>query len=202
MSRASRLAAAFTLALTAYAFEAVHLPARVVACMCVEQPETLAAIRDLDQVSIVAGTIGPQLEDRTPVGVDAWFHGPVPANVVWLRGGTTAFSSCDIEIAAGQRRLLVLYGGPRAPGANGLYSTGLCTPGGVIGNPDGDALLEEASAMFGSAQPPPSPVPEAPVPFDLAPLLGQGMLWAAAAFGIGLALLGTAVLFARRRPTR
>ena len=103
-------------------------------------------------------------------------------------------------MAAGQRRLLVLYGGPRAPGANGLYSYGLCSVGGVIGNGDGDALLAEASALFGSGQPLPSPEPEPEAPVDLSPWLGQGLLWAAAAFGIGLAFLAVVVLIARKPP--
>jgi hypothetical protein len=199
MRRALPLATALLLAFAAYAFQAVQLPGRALACYCMQQT-SLAEVDLADQVTIVVGTVGAALPDRTVIGVDTWFHGPFPTNVVWVMGGTNSSSSCDARITAGERRVLILYGGPRAPGANGLYSTSSCAPSGVAGTPEGDALFAEAVAAFGDPLAPPSPDPQLDSPMNLSPLLGEGLVWAGVSSGIGLLLLAAAVFAARRRP--
>lgn len=201
MRRAIPLSAALFLAFAAYSFQAVQLPGRVLACSCAGPPPSLAEAAQQDQVTIVAGTVGIALPDRTPIAVDSWFHGAFPTDVIWVMGGTNSMSSCDVFMNASERRLLVLYGGPSAPDANGLYSTSLCAPSGVAGTLEGDALLAEAADTFGNPQaPPPSPEPQPAAPVDLSPWFGEGLVWAAALFGIGLLLFGAVILVARRRP--
>ena len=93
---------------------------------------------------------------------------------------------------------MVLWGGPSAPGANGLYSASMCSANAVVGTPEGNALLAEANDTFGTGQAPPEPEPEALT--DLSLWLGPGLLWAVLAVGAGLVLLGVVTLIARRRP--
>ena len=202
MRRAFPLTAALFLAFAAYSFQAVQLPGRVLACSCAGPPPGLAEAAQRDQVTIVAGTVGRALPDRTPIEVDSWFHGAFPADFVWLSGGTNSGTSCDIFMTAGERRLFVLYGGPSAPGANGLYSTNLCAPGGAAGTPEGDALLAEAADTFGTPQSPPTrePDPGPPAGVDPSPSRADGIVWVAGALGVGILLFGLIVLIARRRP--
>lgn len=199
MRRGLSVAAALLLAFAVYSFHAIEMPGRVLACCCTEQ--SLVEVVEDGQVTVVAGTVGPSLQDRTPVVLDTWFHGPFPTDVVWLRGGMNSAGSCDAFMSAGERRLLVLYGGPRAPGANGLYSSSVCAPNAVIGTPEGDELFAEALARFGPTDVQPSS-DQPPVTADVSPWLGEGLLWAAAAFAFGLLLFGAVILVARRRSTR
>ena len=203
MRRAAPVSAAVFLTFAAYVLQAVSLPATAFACSCME-PAPLAKTAQEDPVTIVAATVGVPQPDMTPIVVDTWFHGPQPTETIWLNSGTGSASSCDVFIAPGQRWLFVLWGGPTAPGAGGLYSTSLCSAHGMIGTPEGNALLEEAVAVFGLGQPPPSPEPDPAIPqapVDLSPWLGSGLIWAAAVFGVGLLLLALVVLVARRRPS-
>lgn len=200
MRRGLPIAVALFLAFAAFSFQAVQMPGRVVACSCAGV-STLAEVVQDDQVTIVAGVIGPAQPDRTPVVLDTWFHGPFPTDVVWLMGGTNSMSSCDVFMSAGERRLMVLYGGPIAPGANGLYSSSLCSPNAVVGTPEGDELLAEAVALFGPSEGQPSHEPVTSAPLDLSPWLGEGLLWVAAAGGVGMLMFGALILVARRRPT-
>lgn len=193
------VAVALFLAFAAYSFQVIQMPGRVLACYCTEQ--SLAEVVEEGQVTVVAGVVGPAQPDRTPVVLDAWFHGAFRTNVVWLRTGTNSVSSCDVFMSVGERRLMVLHGGPIAPGANGLYSSSLCSPNAVIGTAEGDALFAEAVGLFGPAEEQPASEPVTSAPAELAPWVGGGLVWAAAAFGIGMLLFGGLILVARRRPT-
>ncbi len=192
------VAVALFLAFATYSFQAIEMPGRVLACYCTAQ--SLAEVVDDGQVTVVAGVVGRAQPDRTPVVLGAWFYGAFPTNVVWLRTGTNSVSSCDVFLSVGERRLMVLYGAPIAPGANGLYSSSLCSPNAIIGTVQGDALLAEAVGLFGPAEGQ-STEPVTSAPAELSPLLGGGLVWAAAAFGIGMLLFGGLTLVARRRST-
>ncbi len=192
--RLKAVSAALVFVFMAYALQSVALPGRVLACSCVAPLPSLAEVVDRDQVTVVLGTVGRPLPDRTPIAVEAWFHGAAPTDVVWLMGGTNMATSCDVFMSVGERRLLVLRGGEE-----GLYSTNLCLPGGLIGTPEGDALLAEATEVLGSGQSPPPPEPAPNAPLDLSPWLG-GLTWVAAAAGLGLLMFGAIALIARRRP--
>ncbi len=205
MRRTLPLAAALFLAFAAYSFQAVQLPGRVMACSCIAPLPTLADVARDEGTSIVVGTVGRALPDRTPIAIEGSFVGGPHPEVIWLSGGSQQMTSCDIFMSAGERRLLVLYRGDA-----GLYSTNSCAPSGLLGTQDGDALLATAIDSFGDAQAPLGPQPEpspepgvtSPIATEPAPLLGQGFVWVAAAVGVGILVLGTVVLFARRRSTR
>jgi hypothetical protein len=186
---------AVALAFGALFAQSVALPSRVTACSCAGPPGSLAEVvrADAGQVAIVVGTVGVPLRDRTPVAVDSWFHGASPAEVVWLSGGTEMVSSCDISMKPGERRLLVLFGTD-----DGLYSANTCAPGGVVGTPDGDALLREATRTFGG-QPPATAEPEAPPAQGSSASVSAGLLWILAAIAVAGLLFGAAAVAASRR---
>lgn len=194
-----RMAAAFAVAFAALTIHSLALPERVLACSCAWPPPSLAEVAARDQVSVIVGTVGQSLPDRTAIGVETWFHGAFPADVVWLTGGTNMASSCDLPLAVGQRWVLVLNGGPAAPGAGGLYSAGSCDPHGELGTPQGNAVLADVIATFGSGESPDPPEAEPPPPIDVSRWLGGGLVWVAAASGTGVLVLAAIVLAARRR---
>lgn len=195
MPRIKTIGAALLLTLAAVSYQAVELPRPVLACSCVAPLPSLADFAHDSEVSIVVGTVGRALPDRTPVAVESWFRGPNPSDVVWLAGGAETISSCEIFMAAGEQRLLVLH-----QGENGFYSSSSCVPNGLIGTPDGNALLAEATAIFGAPQAPPTPAPELPASIDLAPWLG-GLGWVAATVGVGAVVLLAVAFLGRRRPS-
>lgn len=201
MRRALPLAAALVLAFVSYAYQSVQLPGRALACRCVAPMPTLAELAREEGTSIVVGTVGRALPDRTPIAVEGSFVGGPHAEVVWLTGGSQQMTSCDIFMSAGERRLLVLYRGSRD---QELFSTNSCAPTGVLGTPGGDALLATAIASFGDPSVPSAPEPEfepEPESEPESPLPGQGLIWVAAAIGVGILLFGAITLVARRRPT-
>lgn len=193
MRRGVSFGAALAFAFVACFVQSVVLPGPVLACSCVE-PQPLAEIAATENVAVVAGTVGQALPDRTPLGIDTWFHGANPSDAVWLNTGSQMISSCDIGMSAGQRWLLVLY-----PADTGMYSAGLCSPHAMLGTPEGEALFEEAAAVFGAGQPIPSPSPEPPASIDASPWLG-GIAWVGGAVGAALLLFGALFLLARRKP--
>ena len=200
MRRALPVGVAFFLAFGVYAVQSVQLPGRALACSCAGPPPPMAQAAATDPVTIVAGTVGVAQPDRTPIAVDTWFHGGFVTDVIWVMGGTNQMSSCDVFMSAGERRVMVLWGGPSAPGANGLYSTSSCSANAAVGTDAGNELLAEAIDTFGSGQAPPEAEPEPEAPIDLSPWLGDGLLWAAIAVTAGLALFGVVTLVTRRRP--
>ena len=197
MRRAWPLLAGIAFGLAVFWAQAVIVPGRVWACRCAE-PRPLAQVVTGEQVAVIVGSVGQPLVDRTPITVETWFHGAPPAGVVWLAGGTQMASSCDISLTPGSTWVLVLYGGPMAPGAGGFYSAGSCDPHGMLGTAHGDAVLAEAIATFGAGQLPEVPEPE-PVPAIDLSAVGHGLLWAVAASTVGLLVLGIVALVARRR---
>ncbi|MDP8905039.1 MAG: hypothetical protein M3N29_06960 [Chloroflexota bacterium] len=199
MKRGPVLAASLLLCFSALFVQAVALPWPVRACSCMPNPPGMAELAAEGGLTVVAGTVGRALPDRTPVSVDTWFHGDAPSDVVWVSGGSQQMTSCDPVMTAGERRLLVLHGEPGQ-----LYSSNPCVTSGVIGTANGDAALAEAAAVFGTGIAPPTaepePTPQAP-PTPAAPA-GDGLLWVAAAVGAASLLFFSAVVLARRREPR
>jgi hypothetical protein len=198
MRRPLQLGLALIFAVVGYTAQAVYMPRSAMACSCIAPPP-LAQLAATEPVTIIAGTIGVAQPDRTPISVETWFHGDLVTDLLWVSGGSNQVSSCDIATSAGQRWILVLWGGPAAPGANGLYSMSSCSPNGLIGTPEGNALLGEAIAAFGAGRTL-APAPESPAPsFDPSPWLGPGTVFAFVAVSAGLLLLVGVSLFSRKR---
>jgi hypothetical protein len=192
MRRARPVFMSVLMTFCAVVIQAVEFPHSVAACYCETQPFAESAADD--DATVVSGSVAQELGDRTRIVVDAWFHGPFPTDVIWVRQGSGSRSSCDLNIAWGQRRVFVLFGGPRAPGANGLYSTSLCDPGGVVGTPEGDAVLAQAVQIFGE------PLPLAAAPATTTrPAADDGLAYAAIATVLAVLMFGAIALVARRR---
>jgi len=204
MRRLFPIGLAFALACFAYAMQAVQLPGRALACSCAEAPALAQEVADdPGRLTIVAGTIGVAQPDRTPVAVDTWFHGAFAAETIWLRGGTHSMSSCDVMVSAGERRVMVLWGGPPSalqPGSDGNYSTSLCSSNALMGTDEGDAVFAQATALFGPGQAlkPPDEPPAAPT--DSSPSSAESVVWLGAAIAAGLVLFVSVAFVARRRP--
>lgn len=175
--------------------QAVEAPLRVAACSCVAPMPTLAELAREPGTDIVLASVGQALPDRTPLLIEGWFHGAPESDVIWIRGGANMGTACDVFLDAGRSYVLVLY-----RGEDGLYSTDSCTPSGQVGTEAGDNLVVQATALFGTAQAPPTPEPEPAAPVDLAPWTG-GLIWVVAAAGAGVLLFGLIALLARRRPS-
>ncbi len=204
MRKAWPLAAALVFAFVSYAYQAVHIPGRAMACSCMTPLPTLADVARDEGVSIVIATVGRALPDRTPIAIEGWFVGDPQEEVVWLSGGSEQMTSCDIFMSAGERRLLVIHRGDA-----GLFSTNPCAPTGLLGTPDGDAILATAIDTFGdpsvpqaptSVEPVPAPETVAPVSTETSTGLDQGLVWVVAAVGVGVLMFGAIALVARRQP--
>jgi len=167
------------------------------ACSCVE-PQPMAAYQTADN-AIFSGTTGPSDARGVPVRVAAWFWGKGSGPIVYLSASSFGnTSSCGTALPpAGTEWIWVTY----LPEGGGDPGTGLCSPSGQLGTPEGDALLADATATFGGVAPPgagatdPPAAPQSPtVPTDA----GGAILLATV--GLGVVVLLGAVVFARRRP--
>jgi hypothetical protein len=166
------------------------------ACSCV-QPEPMAAYATPDN-AVFSGTTGPSDARGVPVRVAQWFSGPGAAAIVYLSAASFGGeSSCGTSApAAGTEWIWVTFVGER-----GDLMTGLCNPHGLLGTPEGDALLADATKTFGgvsppgvtATDPPETPAETPPVPPELGGAIVLGTVGLA-----GAVLLGV-VLFARRR---
>lgn len=196
MRRGLAIGGAMLLALCGLLFQSIAFPQPAVACSCAGPPPSLKEIVEQGGgVAVLIGTIGAPLPEMTPITVEAWFHGAAPQGVVWIHGGSQMMSSCDRPLANGQRHLLVLYGRPGEQ-----YSTNVCAPGALLNSPEGQALLAEATALFGSGEPPPTAEPVPAQPFDFSPLTGSGLVSVAVGALAAAAIFGLVALAARRRP--
>ena len=199
MSLIRPFAASVLLVFCAVFAQAVELPQPVLACSCAGPPSFADVVGQPDAVVFV-GTVGRQVVDRIPISVDTWFHGEGATDIVWVqsgeipdgRGGVT-INTCGPFFSAGETRIIVAYGMPP-----GLLTSGSCAPGAHVDTPEGQALINEATLVFGAPQPPPSPVPEPAAPIDLTPWLG-GLGWVALLAAVSLAIFGAIALFARRQ---
>ena len=169
------------------------------ACSCV-QPEPIAAYATADN-AIFSGTAGPSDARGVPVRVGQWFSGPGAAAIVYLSAASFGGeSSCGTSAPpAGTEWIWVTFVGER-----GELMTGLCSPHGQLGTPEGDALLADATKTFGGIAPPgtatdpPEAAPETPAGTPpVGPELGGAIVLGTVGLA-GAVLLGV-VLFARRR---
>lgn len=227
MRRALPLAAALFLAFAAYSFQAVQLPGRAVACSCAGPP-SLQELGRSKTVVLVIGKIGPRGPITTPVTVEGWFLGPQDlGSTIRVASGESFGSSCDVYLATGERWLMTLYLDqvPPAPSTcslNGLLGTpsgdSLLAEAMALFGPPTRPPPTSASPSAGPSVPPPTPTvapsPDstptpannsAPGPTTVVsppPWRADGAFWAAAAFAVGVLILGAVVLIAKRRPAR
>jgi hypothetical protein len=196
MRRGLAFGGAVLLGLSAVLLQWVALPRPALACSCVAPLPTLEEFVEQagGGIAVITGTVGAPLPETTPVVVEAWFFGAAPQDVVWISGGSNVMSSCDRMLGVGERHLLVLYGPPGE-----RYSTNVCARGASLDTQEGQALLAEAVALFGTGEPPPTAEPAPEQPLDLSPLAGPGMLWVLAGGLAALAVFGLVTLAARRR---
>ena len=187
------------------AFAILLLSARpTVACSCA-MPGELSTYATAEN-AVFTGTAGVLVDRGVPVEVDQWLWGQGAAEVVWLTASSFGDSAgCGtMPPPPGSSWIWVAW----LPGNNGDFGTGLCSPAGQLGTPDGDAMLEQALAAFEGTEPPkPSGKPIAtlaPTPTiepeaasgssDMSPFIVGG----AAILG-GLLLFGGVALVARRQ---
>lgn len=167
------------------------------ACSCV-QPEPIAAYGTADH-AIFAGTAGPSDARGVPVWVATWFHGEDAAPMVYLSAQSfTGEASCGTSVPpAGTAWVWVTF----IPGDGGDPTTGLCSPHGQLGTPEGDALLKDATATYGGIAPPgttTSDPPEAAPASPAVPAEAGGPILLGTV-GVALALFVGVVVLARRR---
>lgn len=197
MGRGSVLAAALALTFMAVFVQALAGPGRALACSCMTPMPTIEEVAREPNTVVLAGVVGPQQPDRTPISVDTWFWGPGPTDVVWLGFGSQMLSSCDPFVTVGERRLMVLY-----RDETGSFSVNPCVESGVIGTEAGDAAMSSAMELFGGVAPPteePTEPPDNSPPAT--PAADTGWLYVAAIVGGGGLVLALVVLLAlRRRP--
>jgi hypothetical protein len=189
MRRIAPLAAACLLALGL----AASLPGRCLACSCAAPASLAEAVGRSPELAVIFGTIVAQdgdvgISGRATMRVEGRFRGPVlPATVVLRVGGG---ADCSISVTTGVRILVLAR-----PEADGRWFPALCDPQGVLGTPEGDALLAEAVRTFGPAQPVGGP-PAAPAsgcPDALALAAGGTLV-----LGAGVLLVAGAAAVARR----
>jgi hypothetical protein len=191
------LATATVLTFVAVFAQALAGPLPALACSCITPMPTMAEVAREPGTVVLAGVVGRQLPDRTPVAVDTWFFGGEATDVVWLSFGSGGMTSCDPVVTAGERRLLVLYRQD-----TGMYSVNPCVESGVIGTPSGDEALATAQELFGGA-PPPTPAPTDPpaVPPSQPTAIDPSWLYVGAIVGGALLFFGLIALIAiKRRP--
>jgi hypothetical protein len=167
------------------------------ACSCV-QPEPMAAYGTADH-AIFAGTAGPSDARGVPVRVATWFYGRNAVPIVYLSAQSFSdSSSCGTSIPpAGSAWIWVTF----LPEGGGDPATGLCSPHGQLGTPEGDALLKDATATYGGIAPPGSTASDPPEAAPQSPAVPAeaGVPILLGTVGLGLALLVGVVLLARRR---
>jgi hypothetical protein len=199
MKRGPHMLMAAALAMGALFLQSLSAPLPALACSCIDPLPSLARVAAEPNVAIIAGTVGAQQPERTPITVDTWFHGPGVTDVVWLNFGSQMMTSCDPVMTAGERRLMVI-----SANGDGTFSYSPCAPAGVIGTDSGDKALAEAVALFAAEPtPPPTQPPELPRPNEPeASPAGMAWLLVAATLAAGAVVLGGVALYAvrRRRP--
>ena len=164
------------------------------ACSCA-MPGPMQEYATADN-AIFSGTAGLKDARGVPVEVETWFAGSGAAPIVYLAASSFGDgSSCGTNAPTpGTRWIWVTWLGE----GQGDPVTGLCSPHGQLGTPEGDAMLADAARTFGGtpfavATDPPEPAPAPLVPEGSEPAIVVGTI------GLGLAIFGGAVLLARRR---
>jgi hypothetical protein len=175
------------------------LPGRSVACSCMPSVSLAEAAARSPDLAVFVGTVTAFQPDATTGGglatieVEGTFRGPALPQAMLARSGNGA--DCGLMVAVGERRLFTARADEQ-----GTWSPGICDPQGLLGTPDGDAMLAEAEATFGPLQavaaPPPITSPEGssggPDPVVTAAV-------AVAAVILAVGLVGGAISLVRRR---
>ena len=174
---------ALSLALVATA----AIPGPVFACKCA--PTNIGAL-DPATSQVYVGTAAATDAQGTPMGVEVWFEGPGEAPVVYL--GPASFgdsASCGIDpLAPGSRWIMSTYlAEPTA-----TPTTGMCQPHAQLDTPEGQAMLADAEAAYGSGTQPEGGGGAAPPADDVDPFIAIGGI-------VGLAVLGLIVILLLRR---
>jgi hypothetical protein len=169
----------------------------MLACSCV-QPQPMAAYGTAEH-AIFSGTAGPSDARGVPVRVTTWFSGPGAAPIVYLAAQSFGDgASCGTTVpSAGSASIWVTF----LPKDGGDPVTSLCSPHGILGTPEGDALLADATAAFGGGAPPETIAtnpPEAAPQAQIVPA-ESGAPILLATVGLGIAVLLGTVAFAHRR---
>ncbi len=187
---------ALMLAAALFLANGIAIPLPALACSCAP-PEPIAEAAADPRRAIVLATIGRAVPGGTAIALEGVFAGQIEGDQLLIRGIGAQGAACEHGAISGERWLLVLFRDD-----DGVYSTNNCMPGGLIGSPDGDALLEEAIGAYGQPGVAPTPEPEAtaPAPIDISPWLG-GLGWIVAVVGAGAIVLGLVAVVARRRPS-
>ena len=173
-----------------------------IACSCA-MPGDLATYATAEN-AVFTGKAGVQVDRGVPVEVDQWLWGQGAAPVVWLTASSFGDSAgCGTTPPPpGSSWIWVAW----LPGNNGDFGTGLCSPAGLLGSADGDAMLEEALSVFDATKPPeaqpapttePASVPE-PAASGGSPDLSAYVVGGAAILA-GLLLFGGVAFVARRQ---
>lgn len=166
-----------------------------VACSCA-MPGSLAEY-DTPTNAIFSGSAGPLDARGVPVRVEMWYSGTGAAPIVYLaRQSFGDGAACGINPPiAGTRSIWVTW----VPEGGGDPTTGLCSPHADIGTPDGDAMVKEATALFGGTAPPgTSTDPPEATSTPIVPVDAGGPI-VLLTVGLGLGVFLVAVLLARRR---
>jgi len=168
-------------------------PPCVLACSCPEPPPLAEAARD-PNTAVVAGRVGLAVEGGYAFVVERWFNGPDPAPTFFARSGNGA--DCGVPLQTGDHLLAVWYRDDQ-----GAYSASSCSRFARLDAPDGEALMAEATEVFGAgivvSEPTPGPID---VPGGPAGVPPEAIAVGAVAAGVGvLAAVAGVALIARRR---
>ena len=131
---------------------ALGAPAPCLACSCVAPVSLAEAAARSPGLAVFVGKVVALESDAmtgggvATVAVDGRFRGPLLPAVIHARYG--GGGDCTIGMAVDERRLITARLDER-----GTWFPVLCDPQGVLGTPDGEALLAEAIRTFGPAQP-------------------------------------------------
>jgi hypothetical protein len=160
--------------------------------------------------AIFVGTAGLRQDRGVPVEIDQWLWGQGGAPVVWLADASFGDgASCGTEPPPTESAWIwVTWRDPES----GDFATGLCSPAGRLDTVEGQAMLEEALAVFGGLSPPElapesteaaprrtaSPEPDDPT---ISARDTTGLLVGAGVIGASLLLFGGIAVLARRQGT-
>jgi hypothetical protein len=163
------------------------------ACSCAAPASLAEAVVRSPDLAVFVGKVVALEGDATTgggvatVAVDGRFRGPILPPTIRARYG--GGGDCTIGMALHERRLFTAR-----LDEGGVWFPALCEPQGVLGTPEGDALLAEALSAFG----PSLPVSGPPIVDSSGPDLVVIAAAAAIVLVIGLVLVVGVTAVARR----
>jgi hypothetical protein len=128
------------------------IPPRMFACSCM-MPGPIAEVANDPTAIVVAGTVGAHAPGGLTFQVERWYFGASPAPILTMVPGDGA--SCGLPLQPGERLIAVAQRDEQ-----GLVHPSICSHYGLVGTPEGQALMAEAERAFGpgpsNADPPPT----------------------------------------------